>query len=483
MKILVIQKIIGALLIVFSITMLPPILVSLIYADQQHLIFIISLLIPLFLGGCLYLPLKDKNDDLSLRDGFLIVALFWFVLSFFGSIPFILSDALPITLTDAIFESVSGLTTTGATILTQIDQLPKSILFYRSQLQWFGGLGIIVLAVAILPLLGVGGMQLYKAETPGPIKDNKMTPRLTQTAKALWYVYLSITSACALSYYFAGMSIFDAICHSFSTVSIGGFSTHDQSFAYFNNSTLELIATFFMIIAGINFTLHFLFWDKKSLSVYFKEHEVVAYSLFLFTLCVFISLSLSYSQGAQYLNAGLTKGIFQAVSFATTTGFTVTDMSSWPSYLPMLLILSSFIGGCAGSTAGGMKVIRWCLVLKQGSREIKRLIHPHAQFPIKLGKKVISNNVIDAVWGFFSVYSLTFFAIIFLIMLSGTDYTTAFSMVAATINTLGPGLGEVAINYIEISDTNKWLCMISMLLGRLEIFTVLVLLSPTFWRA
>ena len=218
MKILVIQKIIGALLIVFSITMLPPILVSLIYADQQHLIFIISLLIPLFLGGCLYLPLKDKNDDLSLRDGFLIVALFWFVLSFFGSIPFILSDALPITLTDAIFEYVSGLTTTGATILTQIDQLPKSILFYRSQLQWFGGLGIIVLAVAILPLLGVGGMQLYKAETPGPINDNKMTPRLTQTAKALWYVYLSITSACALSYYFAGMSIFDAICHSFSTV-------------------------------------------------------------------------------------------------------------------------------------------------------------------------------------------------------------------------------------------------------------------------
>jgi trk system potassium uptake protein TrkH len=458
-------------------------LVSLIYDDQQQLIFLISLLIPLFLGLLLYFPLRKHDDDLSLRDGFLVVALFWLVLSFFGSIPFILSDALSISVTNAVFESVSGLTTTGATILTQLDHLPKSILFYRSQLQWLGGLGIIVLAIAILPLLGVGGMQLYKAETPGPIKDNKMTPRLTQTAKALWYVYLSITVACALAYYIAGMDIFDAICHSFSTVSIGGFSTHDESFAYFNNTAIELIAILFMVISGINFSLHFLFWSKKSIAIYQNEYELVAYVVFLLTLCIFVSITLTYAQGNNYLDANLAKGVFQAISFATTTGFTVSDMSGWPSYIPMLLIVASFIGGCGGSTAGGMKVIRWCLVLKQGSREIKRLIHPQAQFPIKLGKKVISNNVIDSIWGFFSVYSLTFVAFIFLIMLSGAEYTTAFSMVAATLNNLGPGLGDVAMNYSNIPDTNKWICMLSMIMGRLEILTLLVLISPAFWRS
>ncbi len=483
MQILVIQKIIGALLILFSATMILPMIVSMIYQDQHLVIFIQSLAIPLILGSLLYYPQRDNNHDLKLRDGFIIVALFWFTLSLFGALPFIFSESLNISFTDSVFESVSGITTTGATVLTQINELPQSILFYRNQLQWFGGLGIIVLAVAILPLLGVGGMQLYKAETPGGFKENKIAPRLTHTAKALWYIYLTITIACTLAYFLAGMSLFDAICHAFSTVSIGGFSTYDESFAYFNSSTIEVIAIVFMLIAGINFSLHFLAWNRRSLRSYFEDSEAKGYLYFLGLACLFVSLSLGFTFGAENLHQNVINGIFQTVSFATTTGFSVTEIATWPDFLPMLLIILSFIGGCAGSTAGGMKVVRWLLVLKQGSREIKRLVHPHAQYSVKLGKKVIDNKIIEAVWGFFSVYSIAFFVLIFLVMLSGVDYTTSFSMIAATLNNLGPGLGDVINNYESVNDFNKWICVISMILGRLEIFTLLVLISPTFWKA
>jgi len=482
MQILVIQKIIGALLILFSATMILPMIVSMIYQDQHLVIFIQSLAIPLILGSLLYYPQRNNNQDLKLRDGFIIVALFWFTLSFFGALPFIFSESLNISFTDSVFESVSGITTTGATVLTQINELPYSILFYRNQLQWFGGLGIIVLAVAILPLLGVGGMQLYKAETPGGFKENKIAPRITHTAKALWYIYLTITIACTLAYFFAGMSFFDAICHAFSTVSIGGFSTYDESFAHFNSSTIEIIAIVFMLIAGINFSLHFLAWNRRSLRYYFEDSEVKGYLYFLGFACLLVSLSLGFTFGAENLHQNVINGIFQTVSFATTTGFSVTEIVTWPDFLPMLLIILSFIGGCAGSTAGGMKVVRWLLVLKQGSREIKRLVHPHAQYSVKLGKKVIDNKIIEAVWGFFSVYSIAFFVLIFLVMLSGVDYTTSFSMIAATLNNLGPGLGDVINNYESVNDFNKWICVISMILGRLEIFTLLVLISPTFWK-
>ena len=483
MQILVIQKIIGALLILFSATMILPMIVSMIYQDQHLVIFIQSLAVPLILGSLLYYPQRDNNHDLKLRDGFIIVALFWFTLSLFGALPFIFSESLNISFTDSVFESVSGITTTGATVLTQINELPQSILFYRNQLQWFGGLGIVVLAVAILPLLGVGGMQLYKAETPGGFKENKIAPRLTHTAKALWYIYLTITIACTLAYFLAGMSLFDAICHAFSTVSIGGFSTYDESFAYFNSSTIEVIAIVFMLIAGINFSLHFLAWNRRSLRSYFEDSEAKGYLYFLGLACLFVSLSLGFTFGAENLHQNVINGIFQTVSFATTTGFSVTEIATWPDFLPMLLIILSFIGGCAGSTAGGMKVVRWLLVLKQGSREIKRLVHPHAQYSVKLGKKVIDNKIIEAVWGFFSVYSIAFFVLIFLVMLSGVDYTTSFSMIAATLNNLGPGLGDVINNYESVNDFNKWICIISMILGRLEIFTLLVLISPTFWKA
>ena len=385
-------------------------------------------------------------------------------------------------MTDAIFESVSGLTTTGATVLTGLDSLPPSLLYYRQQLQWFGGLGIIVLAVAVLPMLGVGGMQLYRAETPGPMKDSKLTPKITQTAKALWYVYLGITVICALAYWIAGMTIFDAICHSFSTVAIGGFSTHDASLGYFDSVAIEAVATFFMLVAGVNFALHFMSWQSRDLRVYWSDPELRAY---LKILCGTCAIVLIYLWSTDYYADPfeiLTKGVFQVVSVATTTGFTTATFDAWPGSLPTLLIFSSFIGGCAGSTAGGMKVVRWLLIYRQGVREIKRLVHPSAEIPVKLGDRAVPSRVVESVWGFFAVYVVVFGTLILILIATGLDYASAFSAVAATLNNLGPGLGEVADGFSTVSNVAKWASICAMLLGRLEIFTILVLVTPAFWQ-
>jgi trk system potassium uptake protein TrkH len=403
------------------------------------------------------------------------------VLGVFGASPLYFSSQPNMSLTDAIFESMSGLTTTGATVLTGLDFLPKSILYYRQQLQWLGGMGIIVLAVAVLPMLGIGGMQLYRAETPGPIKDNKLTPRITETAKALWYVYLVFTILCAGSYYIAGMSGFDAICHAFSTVAIGGFSTHDLSIGYFNNTGIELIAIFFMFAAGINFSLHFFTWRNKNIAHYFSDHEFQAYLKLILSISAFVIIALLLSDHLDNKNIPIT-GIFHAVSIATTTGFTTTDFANWPGAIPIVLILASFIGGSAGSTAGGIKVIRFLLIYKQGIREIKRLVHPNAEIPVKLGKNAVSYRIVDAVWGFFSIYLIVFGFMLIAMMMVGLDQVTAFSAVAATLNNLGPGLGEVANGFMTMPNSAKWIAIIGMLLGRLEIFTLLVLFTPTFWR-
>jgi trk system potassium uptake protein TrkH len=342
-------------------------------------------------------------------------------------------------------------------------------------------MGIIVLAVAVLPMLGIGGMQLYRAETPGPIKDNKLTPRITETAKALWYVYLVFTILCAGSYYIAGMSGFDAICHAFSTVAIGGFSTHDLSIGYFNNTGIELIAIFFMFAAGINFSLHFFTWRNKNIAHYFSDHEFQAYLKLILSISAFVIIALLLSDHLDNKNIPIT-GIFHAVSIATTTGFTTTDFANWPGAIPIVLILASFIGGSAGSTAGGIKVIRFLLIYKQGIREIKRLVHPNAEIPVKLGKNAVSYRIVDAVWGFFSIYLIVFGFMLIAMMMVGLDQVTAFSAVAATLNNLGPGLGEVANGFMTMPNSAKWIAIIGMLLGRLEIFTLLVLFTPTFWR-
>jgi trk system potassium uptake protein TrkH len=478
----VVQRILGLLLMMFSLTMLPPIVFSLYYDDHSWLPFVEGFGITFAAGLLFWLPVHRSKKDLRLRDGFLVVASFWTVLGTAGAAPLYFSDVLSLSFTDAVFESMSGLTTTGATVLTGLDALPMSILYYRQQLQWLGGMGIIVLAVAVLPMLGVGGMQLYRAETPGPVKDTKLTPRITETAKALWYVYLAFTITCLVGYRIAGMGWFDALCHAFSTVAIGGFSTHDASIAYFNSAAVDLVAVFFMFLAGINFSLHFFAWRYISVKHYFQDQEFRAYSFILIVLSAVVVSSLFVYRGFDDPFDTFLDGMFQAVSIGTTTGFTTEDFAMWPAALPVLLILSSFIGGSAGSTAGGIKVIRWLLVYKQGVREIVRLVHPSAEIPVKLGSKAVSSRVVEAVWGFFSVYIIVFGIMLLAMMSTGLDQITAFSAVAATLNNLGPGLGDVSSGFMSLSDTAKWISVAGMLLGRLEIFTLLVLITPTFWR-
>ena len=477
-----VQRILGLLLIIFSLTMLPPIAFSLYYEDQSWMSFVRGFGLTLLSGIIIWLPVHRSKKDLRLRDGFLVVAAFWTVLGTFGAAPLYFTDVLSLSITDAIFESISGLTTTGATILTGLDELPISILYYRQQLQWLGGMGIIVLAVAVLPMLGVGGMQLYRAEAPGPVKDSKLTPRITETAKALWYVYLGFTISCMIAYRLAGMSWFDALCHAFSTVAIGGFSTHDASIGYFDNSAINIVAIIFMFIAGINFSLHFFAWRYASLKHYLKDPEFRAYSFILIVVSVLVVFGLFQFRGIENPDQTLVNGVFQAVSIATTTGFTTENFSIWPAAIPVLLILTSFIGGSAGSTAGGIKVVRWLLIYKQGLREIVRLVHPNAEIPVKLGSTAMKPRVIESIWGFFSVYIIVFGVMLLAMMATGLDQVTAFSAVAATLNNLGPGLGEIASGFMSLSDTAKWISIIGMLLGRLEIFTLLVLITPTFWR-
>ena len=478
----VILRILGILLILFSFTMIPPLVISLIYNDGSLIPFILAFFIILSIGLLLWFPVKNNKNDLRLRDGFFVVVLFWVGLGVTGSIPLLLSDIPDLTLTNAIFESISGLTTTGATIIVGIDNLPKSVLFYRQELQWLGGMGIIVLAVAILPMLGIGGMQLYRAETPGPVKDTKLTPRITETAKSLWYIYLTMTIVCAILYFIAGMDIFDAIAHSFSTVSIGGFSTHDQSIGYFDNGLIEIVAIFFMLIAGINFSLHFLSFRNINVKSYFHDAELRAYLKILLVICTICTIYNLIDGNYDSYKLLIRESVFQSVSIATTTGFTTTEFQNWPGFIPLLLILSCFIGACAGSTGGGIKVIRVLLLFKQGVREIKRLIHPNAIFTIKVGDKPIPDRIIEAVWGFLAVYVVIFVILLLALTATNIDFVTAFSALSACINNLGPGLGDVSQNYFYINNPAKWILCFAMLLGRLEIFTLLVLFSPAFWR-
>ena len=480
MQIKSVIRILGLLLMLFSLAIIPPIIVSLIYQDNETWSFFYAGILIFVSGLLLWLPAAQAKTELKLRDGFIIVVLFWFVLSTFASLPMLLSESLNITITNAIFESVSGLTTTGATILNEIDTLPESILFYRQYLQWLGGLGIIVLAVAVLPMLGVGGMQLYKAEVAGPIK-NKITPRITETAKWLLIVYLSMTILCGLSYYLAGMTVFDSICHSFSTIAIGGFSTHNESFGFYNNQWIELVAIFFMIAAGLNFSLHYLAFKNRSINPYRDDNE--SYSFIFITVFISIlTILYVYQINSEISFREVIKNIFYAVSISTTTGFTNSNYFNYVGFLPLLLILFSFVGGCAGSTAGGMKVIRVILLLKQGYRELIRLVHPNSKIKVKIGNTAINERTLETIWGFFAIYVFVFFTVMLLLMLSGLDFLTSFSAVAATINNLGPGQGEVLSNYSSLTDVNKWILSFSMIVGRLEIFTLLVIFTPDFWR-
>ncbi len=474
-------RILGSLLMMFSLTMLPPLMVSWLYEDGGSLAFLETFLVTFFSGAFLWALFHRYQDELRIKDGFLVTFLFYVALGIFGALPFIQSSGIALDISGALFESFSGLTTTGATVLTNLDEMPQSILYYRQQLQWLGGMGIIVLAVAILPMLGIGGMQLYRAETPGPVKDSKLTPRIKQTAVALWSIYVAITVACGVAYWAAGMSAFDALCHSFSTVAIGGFSTHDASIGYFNSPLIESIAIFFMLISGINFGLHFFAWKEKSILHYFRDDEVRFYLFILIVSVVIVTLGL-YLAGTYDPASSLRYASFQVVSIFTTTGFATDRFADWPHMLPYLIFFGAFTGACAGSTGGGMKVMRVLLICKQGIREIHRLIHPHAIFPIKLNKRPVSPSTVEAIWGFFSIYVITFLFMHLAMVASGMDFLTAFSAVGASINNLGPGLGDVAAHYGDISPSAKIVLCFAMMLGRLEIFTLLVLFTPMFWK-
>ena len=473
------QKIVGIMLLLFSVTLVIPLITSFIYSDGNHYTFIYSFLIILGLGSILYLPNISAKNDIKIKEGFLIVVLFWVILSIASSIPFMLDKQLSLSFTDALFESVSGWTTTGATIINNLDILSPSILIYRQELQWLGGMGIVILALAILPMLGVGGMQLYKAESTGPIKDNKISPRIAETAKSLWSIYLGLTVSCALLYYVAGMNLFDSIAHSFSTIAIGGFSTHNLSIGYYNNSMIEIICVFFMLISAINFVLHYMALSSKSLSCYLKDSEFITYILIILSLLSVFILYVSFSTN---VNIPLHDIIFQTISFITTSGFTTTRYGDWPDFIITALILASFIGACAGSTGGGLKVVRVLLLFKLLKKELLKILHPTAEIPIRINRSPINDDLSGTLYNFFLFYIISYLLLSLLVLLSGHDIATSFSTVASCINNLGPALGEAVNDYSNLNLFSKYILTFAMILGRLEIFTLLIVMTPYFWK-
>jgi trk/ktr system potassium uptake protein len=479
MRLSVIVRTLGVLFLLFSTTLLPPIVLSVIYADGELTQFSITFAIALAFGLTFWLPFHRRAETIRSRDGFFIVAMMWTAMSALGAVPFMLS--LDMSFADAFFESASGYTTTGSTVLVGLDSLAPSVLFYRQEIQWLGGIGVIVLAIALLPMLGIGGMQLYKAETPGPFKDEKLTPRITRTARSVCVVYVIVTLICALCFWLGGMSPFDAVAHSFSTLSTGGYSTHDASLAYYNSPVIEAIAVVFMLIGGISFNVHFIAWRSLQLGRYFHDTQVRAFLLTVLGIAIAVALMLVITGTADALKS-IRYAVFEVVSIITTTGFGIADFSLWPLALPVVLTFAGFVGGCAGSTAGGIKVIRFIVLGKQAGVHVHKLIHPQAVRRLKVDGQIVPETVIESIAGFFAVYVAVFAIFMMLVMLDGMDQVTAFGAVATCMNNVGPGLGDVANNFVGVSAQSKIVLAFAMLLGRLEIFTFLVLVTPAFWR-
>lgn len=475
-----IQRVTGLFILIFNMALLPPLGVSLFYADGEALLFLESMVIAGALGLLLWWPVRHAGGDLGHRDGFLIVVLFWVVLSALSALPLVLGAQMRFI--DAMFEAVSGFTTTGATVLIGLDNMSPSILYYRQQLNWLGGMGVIVLAVALLPLLGSGGMQLYKAETPGPMKDDKLTPRITQTARILWLVYLGLTVICTLAFWLAGMTLFDAIGHAMATVATGGFSSHDASFGYFDSVSIEIIAEIFMVLGAINFAVHFLAWRDRSLTVYWVNREVRVFLFLIIGSVLIVTVILAQATYSGDWLQALRHSAFQAVSFITSTGFFSQDYTLWPSAAVLFLFYIACIGGCGGSTCGGLKVMRVILLVKQSVREMKWLLHPHAAMVLRIDRQVISARARFAVWGFISLYAVSGALLMLLLTADGLDLVTAFSITITTLNNTGPALGVVGANFTGLSDYAKVVSILGMLLGRLELFTLIIVFTPAFWR-
>lgn len=474
----------GLLLVVFSATFLLPVIASLIYADEPLFIdFLLAMALTSGLGALMWLLTRRENKEVSIRQGYLLVTGAWLLMPAFATIPLLM--VIPgLSFTDAYFEAMSGLTTTGSTVLVGLDNLPPEINLWRHELQWLGGLGIIVLAVAILPLLGIGGRQLFNAESPGAMKDSSITPRITETARYLWVSYLVITMICIGSLKLAGMDWLDAICHGFSAMGLGGFSTHDASIGYFNSPLIEFILIAFMLIAVVNFNTHFVAFRKRDLSYYRKDPEAFTSLGIIIASCFLIALYL-WLEGVypDYLLA-LRHASFNLVSIATSSGYASVDYAQWPIFAPLWMMFLTATVASAGSTGGGIKMIRTLILIKQAGREFLRLLHPSVVNPMKIGSNIIPNPIIFSVLGFIFLYFITIVTLTFVLLISGLDFLTSFTAILASINNCGPGLGSVgpASNYQGLTDFQTWVCTIAMLIGRLEIFTALVLFSPHFWR-
>ena len=483
LRTLAVIRALGLMLVVFSTTYLMPIVASWVYRDGTAENFALAMMIT-FAGGCfMWMATRSYKAELSIRHGYLLVVTMWTAMPAFATLPLMLMiDGL--SFTDAYFETMSGLTTTGATVLTGLDNLPPAINIWRHELNWLGGMGIIVLAVAILPLLGIGGRQLFKAETPGPMKDTALTPRITETARNLWLVYLGITLACIASLKLAGMNWLDAICHAFAAMGLGGFSTHDASIGYFNSPAIELVLIVFMLLAAMNFATHFLAWREKSLKVYLHDTEAISTVLLILASCVGVAAFLWWKGTYPDFWTALRHASFNLVSIATDCGFASMDFSQWPIFAPMWMLFLSCIAVSSGSTGGGIKMVRTMILFKQAGREFIRLLHPAAVNPMKIGGSVVPNNIVFAVLGFIFLYFMTVATLTFILLISGLDFISAFSAIIACINNAGPGLGVVgpASNFGVLSSFQTWICTVAMLVGRLEIFTLLILFTPHFWR-
>ena len=472
-------NLLGILLTIFSLSFVPPLILSVIYDEQLSKIFLYSFIFLITLGFLMWFASRQKDLPLNISDGFIITTMFWVVLACAGSIPFYFFG---MSVNDAIFESVSGITTTGATVIVGLDELPKSLLIYRQLLQWIGGMGLIILAVAVMPTLGIGGSQLYKMELPGSHGNQKLTPKITDSAKALWKIYFGLTIICAFLYFLSGMNFFDAIAHSLSTVAGGGFSTHDTSIGFFKSGLIETVCIIFMLLSAASFAVHYaaIFGGKPLNYFYDAEFKFFLSAVILIAtvICIFHTVNNSY---ADILLTARTS-IFHTVSIVTTSGFTTENFSLWPSFLPYLLLVGAFMGACSQSVGGGIKTWRVLIMVKQAYKEILNIVHPNAVVSSKIGNKVIDSKIAEKVWGFFSIYVFIFMFLLMAMLGTGLDFESSFSAIGACLNNLGPGLGDVANNYKNVSEGGKRILCIAMILGRLEIFTLLVLFTPAFWR-
>ena len=472
--------ILGFLVIILGLMMVLPLSLSYFYDDGSDKGILYSMLTSIG-SGLLMFKFTSTKTDLSIRDGFLVVSMGWFIMALFGALPYFFSGAIP-EFTDAFFESMSGFTTTGATILTEIEALPKSLHFWRAFTHWIGGMGIIVLSLAILPMLGIGGMQLFKAEVPGPTAD-KLTPRVQQTAKILWLVYVGITALEVIFLLFGDMDLFDAVCHSFATMATGGFSTKNASIGAYNSAYIDYVITIFMFIAGANFALHYKFLIGK-FDTHFKDFEFKTYLGIVLVVSIIITITNYSNEIYSSLATSFQFGIFQTVTIVTTTGFGTADYELWSPTAQLLIFILMFIGGSAGSTGGGMKVIRLIVIIKHGFIELKKLIHPNAIIPLRIGNRVVPKDVVFSIIGFFLLYIMLFVVVSIILSLLGIDYITSLGASASCLGNIGPGLGMVGPtdNYAFIPDIGKWVLSLTMLIGRLEIYTVIVILTTSFWK-